>query len=107
MVLSHSAATLLNLATIKISGVDTASQASTYLAETAGRSRHGGMDRATAMRYCGMAITSLVESNRSANSFPCDMAGNLSLIAKETGMSVAEWTSESVVKAIEARAAPE
>lgn len=101
MVLSHSAATLLKLATIQISGVDTSN-----LAETAGRSRSGGMDRLTAMRYCGMAITSLVESNRSANFFPCDMAGNLSLIAKETGMSVEEWTSPSVVKATEARAAP-
>jgi hypothetical protein len=101
MVLSHSAATLLKLATIQISGVDSATPG-----ESTERARSGRMDRLTAMRYCGMAITSLVEMNRSANFFPCDMAGNLSLIAKETGMSLAEWTSESVVRATEARAAP-
>jgi len=64
-----------------------------------------GVDRVTAMRYCGMAIIALVESNRSANCFPCDMAGNLSLIARETGMSIVEWTNEAVVKALEERAA--
>jgi hypothetical protein len=47
----------------------------------------------------------LVETNRSANFFSWDMAVNLSLIAKETGMVLAEWTNENVIKTLEARTA--
>lgn len=46
-----------------------------------------------AKRYYEMAITAMVDSNRSANFFPCDMACNLGLIAQEMGISVAEWMS--------------
>lgn len=100
MVISHSAATLLRLGTIEISGVDSP------VSKGNARARSGRIDRSAAMRYCGMAITLLVEMNRSANFFPCDMAGNLSQIAQETGMVLADWVSDSVVKATEARAAP-
>jgi hypothetical protein len=107
MVLAHSAAALLRLATIGVSGVDSLpDQMPRYLSDSpAGPRRESGMNRMNAMRYCGMAITALVESNRSANFFTYDVAGILSLIAKETSMEVSEWTTERVVRTLEARAA--
>jgi hypothetical protein len=68
--------------------------------------RHAlSVDRSIAMRYCGMAMTVMVESNRSANFFPLDMAANLSLIAGGTGMNTADWTSPAAMEALRKRAA--
>ncbi len=94
MVLAHSAAVLLRLAATRVCGVDNLPR------------KDAGMDLVTAMRYCGMTITALVESDHSANRFPCDMAGILSLIAKETGMVMHEWTSQKTLQILEERAAP-
>lgn len=93
MVLAHSAVTLLSLSNINV-GANTG--------ETAPQVRTDA-DRA-AMRQCGTVMRVMVESNRSANLFPWDMALNLSLIARETGMNVADWTGESVLKTLESRA---
>lgn len=84
MVLSHSAAVLLSLATTRICG-------------SADESRPG-VNPSMALRYYGMAISTMIESNRSANRFPCDMARNLYMIVKETDLDISEWVSPSVLE---------
>lgn len=87
MVLSHSAAVLLSLATIRICG--------------SADDTRPGVNPSTALRYYGMAITAMVESNRSANRFPCDMARNLYAIVKETDLGILEWISPAVHEQVE------
>ncbi|GMK54054.1 hypothetical protein CspeluHIS016_0106400 [Cutaneotrichosporon spelunceum] len=81
MLLAHAAAILLSMTTISVCGVSA-------------QPSRGGVDGVAAKRYCEMAIAAMVESNRSANFFPCDMACNLSLIAQEMGIAVVEWMSD-------------
>lgn len=84
MVLSHSAAVLLSLATTRICGsVDDS---------------RPGVNPSMVLRYCGMAIATMIESNRSANMFPCDMARNLFLIVRETDLNISDWISPSVLE---------
>jgi hypothetical protein len=105
MVLAHSAALLLNLSRVGICGLSPASSVDSPVARSAQQQQQQGtIERDSARRYCALAITSMVESNRSANLFPVDMAGNLSLIAKETGVVLRDWAAEGVVRRIEARA---
>lgn len=87
MVLSHSAAVLLSLATIRICG--------------SADDTRPGVNPSTALRYYGMAIAAMVESNRSANRFPCDMARNLYTIVKETDLAIRDWISAGVLEQIE------
>lgn len=94
MILAHSAAILLSMATISVCGITTAPVVPETSSTTRGRQVVARMDRTSAKRYYEMAITALVDSNRSANFFPCDMACNLGLIAHEMGISVAEWMSD-------------
>lgn len=105
MMLAHSAALLINLSQVGLCGLQTPNSNSGGSFAGSPNTAVSGVERNLAMRYCGMAITAMVESNRSSNFFPLDMSGNLSLIAKETGMILGDWINSEVVQRLEARAA--
>lgn len=98
MILSHSTAVLLSLSSIAICGIPSSHS-------TSKSSDGNGVDKRSAMRYCGLGITALVEGNQSANLFPVDLACNLYLIAKETGMKPGDFIGDEVLAFLETRAA--